>query len=94
MTNMRQKVARALRDNLKHQVDGQNIEGMHPSDWAATGTTIDLEHMAKAAIEAMMEPSEGMYQIVYDPELKAPIVSQNDVGNIWKAMIRAALEGE
>ena len=43
---------------------------------------------ARAAIEAMREPTEAMYSIVYNPEHGITGISQNMAGIIWQAMIK------
>lgn len=61
MSEMIERVARALKDNLARQFDAKPLHGDAASgDWHATGGTIELEEMARVAIEAMREPTVPM----------------------------------
>ena len=83
MTDMREIVARAIAEicNEKGQELASKYEMQAPLiPWQA------FEREAKAAIEAMREPTDAMLQAFYavlPPE-----------GGVWDAVINAALEGK
>lgn len=84
---MIERVATALKAEIGRQWDAKPLPGPidGSDDWSATGGTIGLAEMARAAIEAMREPTEGML------DGTAPL-AEAQIITIWRAMIDAALE--
>jgi hypothetical protein len=99
------RVASAIVASIKVQLDGHPIPGdAAPDSWTATGGTVDGETLAKAAIEAMREPTDAMLRTcwkLYHPwGADAPkpedrpnnfAAMQEQVTAYWQAMISAAL---
>lgn len=100
MSEKVQQVASALKANLAKQFDAKPLLGDASSgDWHATGGVIDLEEMARAAIEAMRGPTKEMLTEGY--AAAATAVEQREggaslggeaPGDTWSAMIDAALK--
>jgi hypothetical protein len=99
-----QEVALALKANLAKQFDAKPLLGDAASgDWHATGGVIDLEEMARAAIEAMREPTDAMIgaceaieggKIINDYYGEGNALWISEDGRKWWAMIDAALAEE
>jgi hypothetical protein len=52
--DMIERVARAIKSEIGEQWDAQPLPGANnPEDWSATGGTLDLITVARAAIEAI-----------------------------------------
>lgn len=84
MTDMIERVARAL----------YNREARGHGDWSVDcppGSTFERYWLdsARAAIEAMREPTEAMYRAA--ETAIDPLSSESAVGQYWPAMIDAAL---
>ena len=70
MGQMIEKCARAAMADIKRQLDGQPIPGpADPFSWSApaTGQSIDMEQVAAAVIDALMEPTEAMVEAAIAP---------------------------
>ena len=93
MSEMIDRVAEALAQSFRDTV--AKVSGQ---SWEETGVTLPsrevFERYARAAIEAMREPTEAMVQSgcvwfrQYDPDFD-PL--SDNINNAWQAMIDAAL---
>ena len=88
---MVERVAEAIRESIKAQMDGHPIPGdVAPDSWTASGGTVDCVLIARAAIEAMREPTEAMLrQAVADADEYR--FGQHEARHAWLAMIDSAL---
>lgn len=89
MTTMIERVARAIHQSLDEaQEGGAHISGL---GFYYGRTCIDgyfsLEVVARAAIQAMREPTEGMVSAGYGTD---DAVQGHDCAAIWRLMIDAA----
>lgn len=84
MTDMLERVAKAL-----YEDNYQMLGDFSPSNWSAMGADVQKEYkdMAKAAIQALMEPDEGMVDLGYDL-----IDAGAEIPEIYQAMLRHVLE--
>lgn len=88
---MLEKIQRALDDAMD-----MAIYRGGPTGTVCVDGECDLETMARAALQAMLEPSEGM--LSEGGGIEAPdgcmFVSDDVAGNVFRAMIQAALDGQ
>ena len=91
--DMIERVARAIKSEIGEQWDAQPLPGANnPEDWSATGGTLDLITVARAAIEAMREPTEEMLYAGYKGcgvSSEALLVTEFRQG--YRAAVNAAL---
>ncbi len=91
MTDIQEKVARAIAGicNDKGQELASKCEMQAPPiPWQA------FEREAKAAIEAMREPTDEMQRAVYICSMVPPGMTVEHARCLWRAMIGKALEGK
>jgi len=99
MTSPVEKVATAIKAEIGRQFDAQPLPGPpdNSDDWSATGGVMDLELIARAAIEAMREPSEAMLDAaVTDGRsgLRPRATVEDRIKKEYQAMISAALQDD
>ena len=89
---MVERVARALCE--QHGLDPDEIISVDVDAPVVRWT--DWTGLARAAIEAMREPSRVMCEIASDESLSATgsPIGDDQAKRCWQAMIQAALEGE
>ena len=95
---MLERVARALSANIKKQWVGTPAPGREfdPESWTATGGTLDLSELARAALEAMKNPTEEMIDVGRRKFWVDPEETDLDDGvkDAFNAMIDVALENK
>lgn len=96
MNEMIERVALALKAKIGEAFNAKPIPHSPPEwgAWSATGGSLNLEELARAAIEAMREPTEEMIEAAYYPagEPGDQSVSRSEAEETWHAMIDAALK--
>jgi len=92
--NMREKIARALYDTEENQVQepGQKWRSMRLDEESDEDQQRYYE-MADAALDALMEPTEGMWTEGFK-EYGPGAYDVSDPENVFVSMIRAAKEGK
>ena len=85
---MIERVALALKAKIGEAFDATPIPGSPAEwgDWSATGGMLNLEDVARAAIEAMREPTQEMLRAGW------AAAHDEDAGDCWRDMIDAALK--
>jgi hypothetical protein len=92
LPEMLQRVATAIKAEIGRQLSATPID--QPGDWMATGGTIDLEPVARAAIAAMRKPTPYMVErgsSEVSSENLTEIEAFREAKASYKAMIDAAL---
>lgn len=110
MSTMIEKVARAM---AKQNGDDYGHLPLDKTDWTAgrgmfggrfrelaEPMQVDYDEMARAAIEAMMEPTDSMKldggfkceAIMFEDDPDGTGVIFNDMGHVYRVMIQAALK--
>lgn len=68
------------------------IRAVASTNMIARLTKDDAEILARAALQALMEPTPGMVEAGGDCPIRD--YDGNDPVEVWQAMIRSAMEGE
>lgn len=92
---MVEKVARRLCEAADDDWDWSVFYIVDANDTAETGRDV-YRNMARAAIEAMREPTDGMVDAPYDADIDFGPGGTGDVQanprNVWRAMIDKAIQ--
>lgn len=100
MTSMREKLASKL---FKAQHGYEAAENLFAGPYADMGPIGKAMMLADAALDALMEPTEGMIDEgqnevnlleAPDPPNAFEFLSTDEVTSIWQAMVAAAKEGK
>lgn len=91
---MIKRVAKAIKAEVGRQM---NAVPIHPDpkidDWSATGGTIDLEAVARAAIAAMREPTVAMRDAgMIWADARTATQASEAIAEAWREMIDVAME--
>ena len=92
----REKLARAMRDEIGRQWNAKPIPGVPEiaDSWTAEGGTIDLEKVADAALDALMSPGDGVIAEVIGQVPGFGNPAKVSFLKTWRAGLHAVKEGK